>query len=90
MVNEGRRHPGYTAELKRRGLRPGCPDIIILEAPPLHESARGVMIEMKRAKGGVVSENQVKFFEDAEPIGWLCKVCFGADEALEYLRSIGW
>lgn len=88
--NEGKRTPWQGAHLKRQGMKSGAPDILILEPPPGHPGARGVLIELKRESGGVVSEAQLKFFELAEPLGWMCKVCFGADEALGFLREIGW
>lgn len=88
--NGEKRTPWRGAKLKRMGVLAGAADIIILEPPPLHPDARGVLIELKRQKGGVVSEAQMRFFQLAEPIGWMCKVAFGADEALKYLHEIGW
>ena len=88
--NEGKRHPAHGALLKRHGMKPGCPDVLILEAPPERPEARGVMIELKRQNGGTTSENQAEFMRQAERVGWLCRVCYGADDACAWLYSLGW
>lgn len=88
--NEGKRTPWRAAKLKKMGLLPGAVDILVLQAPPNSPGARGVLLEMKRRKGGVVSPAQQEFFTRAAPHGWLCKVARGSDEAIEYLQSLGW
>lgn len=88
-VNEGRRHMSSAMRLKREGLVAGVPDIVIMQEIPGAPSARGMMIEMKRRKGGSLSESQKDFMERARQEGWLTHVARGADDALRYLQSFG-
>jgi len=89
-ANEGKRSPREGAKLKALGLQPGFPDILILDAPPLHPCVKGAAIEMKRQRGGKVSDDQRKWLANLEQRGWLCMVAEGANEAIEWLRSMGW
>ena len=65
--------------LKAEGFLPGVADLIIFEP-------RGgfscMMLEMKRRRGGVVSDNQFDFLAQAEARGAFTAVCHGADEAI--------
>lgn len=47
-----------------------------------------VRIELKRIKGGTVSAAQKKWGEVYELAGIPCKICKGAAEAIEYVRTI--
>lgn len=44
-------------------------------------------IEMKRRKGGVVSEEQKAWGKIYESAGTPCKVCHGADEAIKFVNK---
>ena len=46
-----------------------------------------IRIELKRRKGGVVSDAQKKWGKIYEMAGIPCKVCKGAEEAIEFVRS---
>lgn len=46
-----------------------------------------IKIEMKRQKGGVVSEEQKRWGEIYEMAGVPAKVCHGCDEAVDFVRS---
>ena len=65
--------------LKAEGLLPGVADLIIFEP-------RGgfscMMLEMKRKRGGVVSDNQFDFLAQAEARGAFTAVANGAEEAI--------
>lgn len=45
-------------------------------------------IEMKRKKGGVVSPEQKVWGKVYEKAGIACKVCKGADEAIDFVKSL--
>lgn len=47
-----------------------------------------VKIEMKRKKGGVVSPEQKVWGKIYEKAGISCKVCKGADEAIDFVKSM--
>lgn len=90
IANEGKRSPKQGARLKQLGMLPGAADILIFDAPPLHPCVKGVVIEMKRQKGGILSDEQAYFLDRMMIRGWITKVCNGANEALDFLRSLGW
>ena len=46
-----------------------------------------IKIEMKRKKGGVVSKEQKEWQKIYEMAGVPCKVCHGADEAIDFVKS---
>lgn len=63
---------------KRMGYRAGTPDILIFEPKG---KWHGLFLEMKREKGGVVSEHQKEFLKRANERGYYAVVCRGFDEA---------
>jgi hypothetical protein len=89
-ANGGKRGKAEAGKLKAMGVVPGCPDFIILDAPPLLPCAKGVALELKRAKGGRFSEEQAAFLEKMSNRGWITIVAHGANEALDFLRQLGW
>ena len=46
-----------------------------------------IKIEMKRRKGGVVSPEQKSWMKIYELAGIPCKICKGADEAIEFVKE---
>lgn len=68
--------------LKAEGFLPGVADLIIFEP-------RGgfscMMLEMKRRRGGVVSDNQFDFLAQAEARGAFTAVCHGSEEAIQLI-----
>ena len=90
IPNEGKRSKVAGARLKAMGMKAGASDFLIFDAPPLHPCAKGLALELKRAKGGKVSASQSEFLESMEQRGWLATVAHGANEAVDYLRSLGW
>ena len=78
---------------KRMGYSPGVPDILIYDRPTPVENGKlyvGACIEMKRRKGGVVSEDQKEWLAALEERGWKCKVALGCDDAIEFLEECGY
>lgn len=92
--NEGKRSRIGGGMLKRIGLSPGAPDILILQPPP-DLSYAGVAIEMKRRgresekDGGVTPEQRV-WLERLRGIGWKAFVSYGADHAIAILDKLGY
>lgn len=67
---------------KRLGLRAGFPDMVII--------AGGVFmwIEMKRIKNSTISPYQREWIEALTAAGVPGKVCYGAEEAIAYVKSV--
>ena len=82
VPNGGKRHIRTAINLKREGVRPGVPDIIF--AYPT-EKYHGMFIEMKRQKGGVVSEEQKYMIKVLNSYGFYAVICKGCDEAIKEL-----
>ena len=82
IPNEGTGSRARGVLQKRQGLRPGCPDLMLsCPAGPYH----GLFVEMKRAKRGKPSEEQLNFHARLARRGYAVAVCHGAEEAI---RSI--
>jgi len=88
IPNGGSRNPIEARHLKQQGVMPGVPDIC-LPVPNPHHSA--LFIELKRRKGGRVSDDQRGWIAALNRVGNLAVVCKGWEEArdviLEYLRQ---
>jgi hypothetical protein len=70
------------AKLKRQGLRPGCFDYLV-PVPTLKSGDYfpGLWLELKRTKGGMISEDQRLFGEIMGSLGWAVAVAQGAEGA---------
>lgn len=73
----------YMASLRSQGHFKGIPDMTVLLP-----KGRAIFIEMKRIKGGVVSPEQKKWLKNLQDLGYPAKVCYGADEAIEFVKSL--
>lgn len=80
----GLRNKAEGGKLKAQGAKAGIPDNWIVR--PV-KGAPGVVVELKRVKGGVVSEDQKKWLKTLAGFGWICRVCAGADEAIKFVRN---
>lgn len=80
--NGADRHPAVAAKLKKQGVKPGVPDLFL---PVARGTAHGLYIEMKRQKGGRVSEDQKAWMEALTQQGYLCVVAHGAEEACDVI-----
>lgn len=89
VPNGGHRHPTVAKKLVDEGVKSGVPDLLIFDAPPRSE-ARGVAVEMKRAGGGRVTNEQAKWHEALRAQGWIVIVAHGAAEALTALNRLGY
>lgn len=88
IPNGGSRNPIEAHNLKGQGVKPGVPDIC-LPVPSHHYTA--LYIELKRRKGGRVSEEQKRWLFKLNRVGCKAVVAHGCDEArqviLEYLKQ---
>lgn len=70
------------ANLKRMGVKPGVPDLIL---PVPSGKYHGLFIEMKKA-GGRVSDDQLWWLEHMKANGYAVAVCYGWQQGAEVLR----
>ena len=80
--NGADRHPAVAAKLKKQGVKPGVPDLFL---PVARGTAHGLYIEMKRQKGGRVSEDQKAWMVALTQHGYVCVVAHGAEEACDVI-----
>ena len=80
------------ARMKRLGARKGFPDLVVYQTPPGARNKKGVAIELKRARPAPskVSPEQTWWLEQLDLNGFACRVCYGCDEAIEFLNELGW
>jgi hypothetical protein len=84
IPNGGSRNLLEAMKLKRMGVQPGVPDIFI---PISIGQYHGMFIEMKRSKGGVVSDNQKYWIDALSREGYYCVVACGFDNAMEMISG---
>jgi len=84
VPNGGSRNPIEAKNLKAEGVNAGVPDICI---PVPNKKYHGLYIEMKRQRGGRVSEKQKEWIDKLNHLGYLAVVCRGFDEAREVVES---
>ena len=88
IPNGGSRHPIEARHLKEQGVKPGVPDVFL---PAPKGNYHGLWIEMKRRKGGRVSDAQKGFIQTMNRLGYRATVCKGWEEArdtiLDYLKG---
>ena len=88
IPNGGKRDIRTAAMLKAEGVKPGVPDICL---PVPRGGKHGLYIELKRRKGGTVSEAQQAWIRALCGQGYACTVCHGwdaaRDEIMGYLRQ---
>ena len=72
----------YVASLKSQGHYSGIPDLVVLLG-----NGKICFVELKRQKGGVVSEEQKKWIDYLNKNGYPAKVCNGCDEAIEFIKK---
>lgn len=78
VPNGGSRNPLEAHNLKLQGVRPGVPDIVL---PVPRGGFHGLFIELKRRKGGRVSEDQQIWIERLNRLGYRAVICRGWDAA---------
>ena len=93
-ANGGKRDKRTAAALKKQGVKPGLPDLLIFTPPP-NGVGVGLAIELKRARAsgkqrGRVSAHQEIWLEELRSVGWRAEVAYGLDHALEILTRAGY
>lgn len=83
IPNGGKRNVVTAAKLKEEGVRAGVPDLFL--AVP-REPFNGLFIEMKKSKGGHVSESQRNMILNLVQSGYLAVVCNGWNDAKETIE----
>ena len=85
VPNGGNRSAVTGARMKKQGTKRGVPDNFIFDGP---EEYKGIVIELKRVKGGRLTPEQKCWLKELKERGWLTKVSHGADEAIDWLEEI--
>lgn len=88
IPNEGKRSRATGGKMKAEGLKSGVPDIFL---PVPRGEFHGLFVEMKRIRGGTVTDCQKIWLHDLTQQGYRAVVCKGwqnaADEILKYLEG---
>lgn len=84
IPNGGHRNAITGSRMKKEGVKRGVPDIFFACA---RGGFHGLYIEMKREKGGTLSEFQREMIDNLEREGYRCVVCAGCESALKELRE---
>lgn len=80
IPNGGKRSLSEGVKFKRSGVQAGIPDICV---PIPSGSYHGLYIELKRAKGGKLSDVQIYWLEFLREKGYYAEVAHGFQEAKE-------
>lgn len=84
IPNGGLRSKTEAVRFKRTGVKKGVPDLCL---PVARKGYHGLYIEMKREKGGKLSEEQKAWLDELFAQGYLAVRCDGADEAIGILSD---
>lgn len=84
IPNGGYRSKIAGSILKKEGALAGAPDLCLCLG-----MGQTIWIEMKRRKGGVLSDAQKKIHEDMRQLGHQIIVAKGAKDAFDQLKELG-
>jgi hypothetical protein len=84
IPNEGKRSRATGGRMVAEGLKSGVPDICL---PVARGNFHGLYIELKRQKGGRVSENQEEWLYQLAKQGYFTAICRGWQEASEVIEA---
>lgn len=84
VPNGGDRHKATAGKLRAEGVKPGVPDYVLPVARGRHH---GLVIELKRERGGCTSGEQEQWIEAFRQQGWRAEVCKGWVQALAVLAD---
>lgn len=82
IPNGGSRGKAEAGRFKAEGVKPGVPDLFLPVARGIHH---GLFIELKRQKGGRVSDAQRQWLDALEGEGYRVAVACGWQEAAEII-----
>ena len=83
IPNGGKRSKSEAARLKASGVKAGVPDIFLAVA---RNGYHGLFIEMKVGMNKP-TENQVEMMEELTAQGYLCRVCWSGDDAIDAIKE---
>ena len=84
IPNGGSRGKVEAAHFKAEGVKAGVPDLFL---PVARGPYHGLFIEMKRQKGGKVSDAQKAWISALIDQGYLAVVCYGWKDAAELIED---
>lgn len=84
IPNGGSRNLLEAHNLKTQGVKAGVPDLFL---PVPSGSWHGLFIELKRQKGGRVSDKQRQWLTDLEKEGYRAELAFGWKDASEIILN---
>lgn len=84
IPNGGSRDYREAHNLRLQGVKRGVPDIFL---PAARKGFHGLFIELKRTKGGKVSEDQRAWLDALTRQGYRAVVCYGFEEAQHEIES---
>ena len=84
IPNGGSRNPIEARHMKEQGVKAGIPDIFL---PCARGGWHGLYIEMKRRKGGRVSESQREMIDNLRCCGYRVEVCDGWEKARDVITE---
>ena len=84
IANGGSRGKAEAARFKAEGVKAGVPDLFL---PVARGPYHGLFIEMKRQKGGKVSDAQKAWISALIDQGYLAVVCYGWKDAAELIED---
>lgn len=82
IANGGDRHPAVAAKLKKQGVKPGVPDLFL---PVARGGFHGLWVEMKRQKGGRLSDEQKAWIDALTAEKYLAVRADGAEAACDVI-----
>lgn len=80
VPNGGKRHLIEAIKFKRSGVQSGVPDIVV---PIATKRYHGLFLELKRRKGGRVSDTQLYWLAELRKQGYCAEIAYGADQAIQ-------
>ena len=87
VPNGGSRHKAEAGRLRAEGVKAGVPDLCL---PVARGQYHGLYIELKRQRGGRISEEQVRWIDGLLEQGYAAAICKGWQEAasviIDYLQ----
>ncbi len=84
IPNEGQRSRAMGARLRAEGLKRGVPDLCL---PVPRGKWHGLYIELKRLRGGRVSDDQQRWLDALNKQGYFAVVCRGWQQAAAEIQN---
>ena len=84
IPNGGKRAIKTAVALKKQGVKRGVPEMCL---PVARGGYHGLYVELKRQKGGTVSDEQREWIAALNTQGYKAIICHGAEEAIEQIRG---